>query len=51
MSEYKIQKESTLNLVLRLKGGMKFFIKTLTGKPITLDIETSDTIDAVKSKI
>jgi ubiquitin-small subunit ribosomal protein S27Ae len=30
---------------------MQIFIKTLTGKTITLEIETSDTIDMVKSKI
>ena len=40
-----IQKESTLHLVLRLRGGMQIFVKTLTGKTITLDVEASDTID------
>lgn len=30
---------------------MQIFIKTLTGKTITLEVETSDTIDMVKSKI
>jgi len=30
---------------------MQIFIKTLTGKTITLDVEPSDTIDNVKSKI
>jgi len=30
---------------------MQIFIKTLTGKTITLDVETSDTIDTVKAKI
>jgi hypothetical protein len=28
--------ESTLHLVLRLRGGMQIFVKTLTGKTITL---------------
>ncbi|GMI24950.1 hypothetical protein TrRE_jg89, partial [Triparma retinervis] len=46
-----IQKESTLHLVLRLRGGMQIFVKTLTGKTITLDVEPSDTIDNVKQKI
>ncbi len=27
------------------------FVKTLTGKTITLEVESSDTIDNVKSKI
>ena len=30
---------------------MQIFIKTLTGKTITLDVESSDTIENVKSKI
>ena len=30
---------------------MQIFVKTLTGKTITLEIESSDTIDTVKNKI
>jgi hypothetical protein len=37
--------------VLRLRGGMQIFVKTLTGKTITLEVESSDTIENVKSKI
>ncbi|CAH1427205.1 unnamed protein product [Lactuca virosa] len=51
LADYSIQKESTLLLVLRLRGGMQIFVKTLTGKTITLEVESSDTIDIVKSKI
>lgn len=30
---------------------MQIFIKTLTGKTITIDVESSDTIESVKQKI
>lgn len=30
---------------------MQIFVKTLTGKTITLEVESSDTIDNVKSKV
>ena len=32
-------------------GGMQVFVKTLTGKTITLEVEASDTIENVKAKI
>jgi ubiquitin C len=47
LSEYNIQKES----ILRLCESMQIFVKTLTGKMITLEVESSDTIDNVKAKI
>ena len=45
-SDYNIQKERTLPLVLRLRGKMQ-----LTNETILLDVEASDTNDNVKTKI
>ena len=47
LAEYNIQKESTLYLHF----GMQIFVKTHTGKIITLKVEASDTVGNVKSKI
>jgi ubiquitin C len=38
-------------LMLRGGAGMQIFVKTLTGKTITLDVDSSDTVQAVKQKI
>ena len=43
--------ESTLHLVLRLSGGMQIFFNTLTGKTITLEVESSDTTENIKAKV
>lgn len=51
LSEYNIKQESTLYLNLRLRGNMLIFVKNLAGKVITLDVESSDTIETVKEKV
>lgn len=40
-----------LTHLLKEEPEMQIFIKTLTGKTITLEVQSSDTIDAVKQKI
>ena len=51
LADYNVSKEATLHLVLRLRGGMQIFVRTLTGKTITLEVESSDSVEAVKQKI
>jgi ubiquitin len=51
LGDYGIRRGGVVHLVLRITGGMQIFIKTLTGKTITLDVEPSDTIEQVKQKI
>ena len=51
LHDYYIWKESTLDLCLRIRGGMQIFVKTLFGKIITLEVEANDTIKNVKAKI
>jgi len=40
-----------VQLATAAMSGMQIFVKTLTGKTITLDVESSDTIENVKQKI
>ena len=51
LSDYGVQPGGTLHLVLRLCGGMQIFVKTHTGKTISLEVDVSDTIENVKTKI
>nr|XP_050865293.1 uncharacterized protein LOC127070834 [Vespula vulgaris] len=52
LSRIKIlRKESILILLPILVGKTQIFVKTLTGKAITLEVEASDTIENIKTKI
>jgi len=46
---YRKKRHSTI--VLRLRGGMQIFVRTLAGKSMTLDVEPSDSIADVKKKL
>ena len=51
LGNYNIVNGITLHLSVRLLGGMQLFVKTITGKTITIEVECMDTIDTVKAKI
>ena len=51
LSDYNIEKDSTIHLIVRLRGGMQVFIKTLAGKTFTIDIDPSETTEVLKAKI
>ena len=49
LSDYKIYEGNTIHLINRLS--MPIFVKTLTGKTLTLWVEPTDTVKNVKDKI
>ena len=51
LADYNVMREATLHLVLRLRGGMQVFVKTLTGKTMSVDCEPSDSVESIKAKI
>ena len=51
LADYNVQKDSTVHLVLRLRGGMQIFVKTLSGKSMSVEVAQTDTVESVKEKI
>ena len=51
LSDYGIFREYTLNLVFRIRGSFKIFVKTPTDNVITLEVEASDTIKKLKTEL
>ena len=51
LSEFHIIKESTLSLIRTSKGFMQIFIKTFSGKTISLEVKRLDIIGNVKAMI
>ncbi|VEU43009.1 unnamed protein product [Pseudo-nitzschia multistriata] len=51
LDDYDVGDDATLHLVLRLRGGMQLFVKTLTGKTVAIEVEEGESIEEVKAKI
>ena len=49
MEDYNIKEESALTLDLAPQ--MRIFVKTLTDKIMSIEVEQADTVDSVKAKI
>ena len=48
--DYNLHKDSTLHLVLRLRGGMRTIFMALMGSTVILDVDAGDTVDDVKGQ-
>jgi ubiquitin C len=42
---------TSLHSVLSVRGGMQLFVKTLTGKTVSIEVEEGESIEDVKAKI
>ena len=51
ISDYSVWNESTIFVLLRLRGGMKIFVKTPSNGTISMEMNISDTIENMKAKI
>ena len=51
LSDWGVREESTVQLFLRPRHFTRIFVKTFSGKTLTLEAESSDTINIVKEKI
>ena len=51
LRDYDVENEATIDLVLRSKVGYQIFARTLSGKTVTLEVEPSDTIEDIKTKV
>lgn len=46
-----VRPSSALTTALNLRGGMQLFVKTLTGKTVSIEVEEGESIEDVKAKI
>ena len=51
LSDYDVRRDSPPYLFLKLHSGIQIFLRKLTEKMITLEVEPADTMEVVKAKI
>jgi ubiquitin C len=51
LSDYGVRKGSTVQVFSRPRRVRRIFVKTFSGKTLTLEVDSSDTVDDVKAKI
>ena len=51
LSDFNIQKEASLQLILTVCNSMQIFVKTSAEKRATLEVKPADPIEVVKGKI
>ncbi len=47
----KVSPQRSMSKVVELRGGMQVFVKTLTGKTISVEVEPDESIESLKAKI
>lgn len=51
VSDYSMSQGNTVHLVLRVRGGMQIFVRTLSGKSIAVEVNPEDRIEMLKARI
>ena len=50
-SLYNNKQYNNVKKLFNIRGGMQVFVKTLTGKTISVDVEPDESIESLKAKI
>jgi hypothetical protein len=48
LAEYRITEDSTIQLVLGMRGGMKIYVKSQKGETHTIELDSSDLVETLK---